>query len=149
MMSKRKKLALKAGAVALVLWGGYTWMNQTPERAETAAKSTITVVEKTLDSTEILLDKSGEAVDGAMVVVSDAWERVDLKGEIDNIQEDVKPYGKAIKKKVDPNKIPVVKSIGWLNSKTSMAAILLLLVAGGTLFMMIFAGPSSLSGGSD
>jgi len=148
-MPKLTKLALKAGVVALVLWGGHKWMNQTPERAETAATTTITVVEKTLDSTEILLDKSGEAVDDAMVVVSDAWERADLKGEIDNIQDDVKPYGKAIKKKVDPNKIPVVKSIGWLNSKTSMAAILLLLVAGGTLFMMIFAGPSSLSGGSD
>jgi len=148
-MPKLTKLALKAGVVALVLWGGHKWMNQTPERAETAATTTITVVEKTLDSTEILLDKSGEAVDDAMVVVSDAWERADLKGEIDNIQDDVKPYGKAIKKTVDPNKIPVLKSVGWLNSKTSMAAILLLLVAGSMLYLMVFAGPSSLSGGRD
>ena len=148
-MPKLTKLALKAGVVALVLWGGHKWMNQTPEHAETAATTTITVVEKTLDSTEILLDKSGEAVDDAMVVVSDAWERADLKGEIDNIQDDVKPYGKAIKKTVDPNKIPVLKSVGWLNDKTSMAAILLLLVAGGMLYLMIFASPSSLSGGRD
>ena len=84
-----------------------------------------------------------------MVVVSDAWERADLKGEIDNIQDDVKPYGKAIKKTVDPNKIPVLKSVGLLNGKTSMAAILLLLVAGSMLYLMVFAGPSSLSGGRD
>ena len=67
-MPKLTKLALKAGVVALVLWGGHKWMNQTPEHAETAATTTITVVEKTLDSTEILLDKSGEAVDDAMAV---------------------------------------------------------------------------------
>ena len=54
-MSQLTKLALKAAIVVLVLWGGYKWVYQTPERAETTAATTITVVEKTLDSTETLL----------------------------------------------------------------------------------------------
>lgn len=148
-MSQLTKLALKAAIVVLVLWGGYKWVYQTPERAETTAATTITVVEKTLDSTETLLDKSGEVVDEAMVVASDAWERVDLEGGIDNIQEDIKPYGKAIKETVDINKIPGVKSAGWLNDKTSLPAIFFFLIAGGMIFLMLFAGPSSLSGGSE
>ena len=146
-MSQLKKMALKTGVVALVLWGGYKWVNQTPEHAAATAVTADQMVETTLDKTDRMLDKSGEAVDEAVMVVSDAWERVDLKGKVDNLQDNVKPVGKMIKKKVDPNNIPGVKAAGWMDSKTSFPAMLLLLVAGVMLSMMALASPSSLSGG--
>lgn len=143
-MSQLTKLILKTGVVALVLWGGYKWVNQTPERAETTASTTNTIVEKTLDKTDLMLDKSGEVVDEAMIAVSDAWDRADLKGDVDTLQDEVKPLGDAIKKRIDPNKVPGGKVA---NGKVSIPALLLFLIAGITLSLMAFAGPSSLSGG--
>jgi hypothetical protein len=146
-MSQLKKMALKTGVIALVLYGGYKWVNQTPERAEATAATTSVVVETTLDKTDLAMDKSGEALDDAVMVVSDAWDRVDLKGKVKDIQSEAKPIGKYIKKTVDPNNIPGVKAAGLMDSKTSFPAMLLLLVAAITLSMMALASPSSLSGG--
>lgn len=146
-MSQLKKMALKTGVIALVLVGGYKWVNQTPERAEATAVTTGAVVETTLDKSDLMLDKSGEAIDEAVMVVSEAWDRVDLKGKVSNIQDSAKPIGKVIKKKVDPNNIPGVKAAGWMDSKTSFPAMLLLLVAGVVLSMLALASPASLSGG--
>ena len=146
-MSQLKKFALKLGAVTLVLWGGYTWVNQTPERAEATAMTTSAVVETTLDKSDLMIDKSGEAVDGAAALVSDTLDRMDIKGKVDNLQDSVKPVGKIIKKKVNPNNIPGVKAAGWLDAKTSFPAMLLLLVAAVVLSLLAIASPASLSGG--
>ena len=54
-MSQLKKIALKMGVVGLVLWGGYTWVNQAPENTATADKMVVT----TLDKTDLALDASG------------------------------------------------------------------------------------------
>lgn len=146
-MSQLKKTALKMGVLGLVIWGGYTWASQTPERAAATAATTDVVVETTLDKTDLALEASGEWIDNKVMLASDAWDRVDLKGKVDNLQDDAKPLGKIIKKKIDPNTIPGVKAAGWMDNKTSLPAMLLLLVAGVMLSMMAFAGPSSLSGG--
>ena len=146
-MSQLKKMALKTGIVALVLVGGYKWVNQTPEHAAKTAVTADYVVETTLDKTDLALDKSGEWIDEKTTIVADAWDRVDLKGKVSNVQDSVKPIGKVIKKKVDPNNIPGVKAAGWLDSKTSFPAMLLLLVAGAVLSMLALASPASLSGG--
>mgnify|MGYP000129673354 CR=1 FL=1 len=146
-MSQLKKMALKTGVIALVLWGGYKWVNQTPERAEAAAVTTGQVVETTLDKTDLALDTSGEWIDDKTMLVKDAWDRVDIKGKVDEVQDSAKPIGKLIKQKVDPNNIPGVKAAGWMDGKTSFPAMLLLLVAGVMLSMMAFASPASLSGG--
>ncbi|MDB2437488.1 hypothetical protein N9W89_02120 [Hellea sp.] len=146
-MSQLKKFALKMGVLGLVLWGGYSWVNHSPERAETAAVTTDVVVETTLDKTDLALDASGEWIDAKVTIAADAWDRVDLKGKISDLQDDAKPIGKMIKKKVDPNNIPGVKSAEWMDSHTSFPAMLLLLVAGIMLSMMALASPSSLSGG--
>ena len=142
-MSQLKKMTLKMGVVALVLVGGYKWVNQTPENAVAAGS----VVEATLDKSDLALDKSGEWIDEKAIIVADAWGRVDVKGKVDNLQDSVAPVGKMIKKTVDPNNIPGVKAAGWMDSKTSFPAMLLLLVAGVMLSMMALASPSSLSGG--
>jgi len=142
-MSQLKKTALKMGVLGLVLWGGYKWVNQTPENTATANA----VVETTLDKTDLALDKSGEWVDEKATIVADTWDRVDLKGKVSNAQDSVKPMGKVIKKTVDPNNIPGVKAAGWLDGKTSFPAMLLLLVAAVTLSLMAFASPASLTGG--
>jgi len=146
-MSQLKKMTLKMGVLGLVLWGGYSWVNQTPERAEATAVTTDRVVETTLDKTDLAMDKSGEAIDEALMVVSDAWDRVDLKGKVNDLQDSAKPIGKVIKKTVDPNNIPGVKAAGWMDSKTSFPAMLLLLVAGVVLSLLAVASPSSLTGG--
>jgi hypothetical protein len=142
-MSQLKKMTLKMGVLGLVLWGGYTWVNQTPENAVMADA----VVETTLDKTDLALDTSGEWIDEKTTIIADAWDRVDLKGKVSNAQDSVKPIGKVIKKKVDPNNIPGVKAAGWLDGKTSFPAMLLLLVAGAVLSMLALASPASLSGG--
>jgi len=142
-MSQLKKTALKMGVLGLVLWGGYTWVNQSPENTATADN----MVETTLDKTDLALDKTGEFIDKVVMVVSDTWDRMDIKGKVDNLQDSAKPVGKVIKKKVDPNNIPGVKEAGWLDSKTSFPAMLLLLVAGVVLSLLAVASPSSLSGG--
>ena len=142
-MSQLKKSALKMGALGLILWGGYSWVNHTPENAVTADK----VVETTLDKTDLALDKSGEFIDEKTTIVVDAWDRVDLSGKVNELQDSAKPIGKMIRKTVDPNNIPGVKAAGWMDSKTSFPAMLLLLVAGVMLSMMALASPSSLSGG--
>jgi len=146
-MSHFKKTALKMGVLGLVLWGGYSWVNQTPERAEATAVTTDKVVETTLDNTELAIDVSGEWIDEKTTIVADAWDRVDLSGKVGDLQDSVKPVGKMIKKKVNPNNIPGVKAAGWLDGKTSFPAMLLLLVAGVTLSLMAFASPASLTGG--
>lgn len=142
-MSQLKKMALKTGIVALVLVGGYKWVNQTPENAVAADK----MIETTLDKSDVALDKSGEWIDEKATIVADALDRIDVKGKVDNFQDSVKPVGKMIKKKVDPNKIPGVKAAGWLDGKTSFPAMLLLLVAGVVLSLLALASPASLSGG--
>lgn len=142
-MSHFKKMALKMGVLGLVLWGGYTWVNQTPENTAIADN----MVETTLDKTDLALDKSSEWVDEKVTIVADAWDRVDLKGKVSNAQDSVKPIGEVVKKKVDPNNIPGVKAAGWLDGKTSFPAMLLLLVAGAVLSMLALASPASLSGG--
>jgi len=142
-MSQLKKIALKSGVLALVLWGGYKWVNQTPENAVAADK----MVETTLDKTDLAMDKSGEWIDEKATIVADVWDRLDIKGKVDDFQDSVKPIGKVIKKKVDPNNIPGVKAAGWLDSKTSFPAMLLLLVAGTVLSMLALASPASLTGG--
>jgi len=146
-MSQLKKMALKTGVIALVLYGGYKWVNQTPERAEATSITTGIVVETTLDKTDLAMDKSGEWIDDKVMIVSDAWDRLDLKGKVKGVQSDAKPIGKYIKQKVDPNNIPGVKAAGWMDSKTSFPAMLLLLVALTTLSLMAFASPASLTGG--
>jgi len=142
-MSQLKKMALKTGVLSLVLWGGYSWVNQTPENAIAAD----TAVETILDKSELALDKSGEWIDEKVTIAADALDRVDIGGKVDDFQDSVKPVGKVIKKKVDPNNIPGVKAAGWLDGKTSFPAMLLLLVAGVMLSMMAFASPASLTGG--
>ena len=142
-MSQLKKIALKMGVVGLVLWGGYTWVNKAPENAVAAEA----VVETTLDKTDLALDKSGEWVDEKVTIVADAWDRVDLKGKVSNAQDSVKPMGKVIKKTVNPNNIPGVKEAGWLDSKTSFPAMLLLLVASVVLSLLALSSPSSLTRG--
>ena len=142
-MSQLKKIALKMGVVGLVLWGGYTWVNKAPENAVAAEA----VVETTLDKTDLALDKSGEWVDEKATIVADAWDRVDVKGKVSNLQDSVKPVGKVIKKKVDPNNIPGVKAAGWLDSKTSFPAMLLLLVASVVLSLLALSSPGSLTRG--
>lgn len=146
-MSQLKKTALKMGVLGCVIWGGYMWANQTPERAAATAATTDVVVETTLDKSDMALDVSGEWIDDKVMLASDAWDRVDLKGKVGNLQDDAKPLGKIIKKKVDPNNIPGVKAAGWMDSKTSFPAMLLFLVAGIVLSMLALASPSSLSGG--
>ena len=142
-MSQLKKTALKMGVLGLVLWGGYTWVNQSPENTATADKMVVT----TLDKTDLALDASGEWIDEKATIVADAWDRVDVKGKVSNLQDSVKPVGSVIKKKVDPNNIPGVKAAGWLDGKTSFPAMLLLLVAGVVLSLLAIASPASLSGG--
>lgn len=142
-MSQLKKTALKLGVVGLVLWGGYKWVNQAPENTVAADKLVVT----TLDKSDLALDRSEEWMDEKATMVADVWDRVDLKGKVSNAQDSVKPIGKVIKKKVDPNNIPGVKEAGWLDSKTSFPAMLLLLVAGVVLSMLALASPASLSGG--
>ncbi len=146
-MSQLKKKALKMGVLGLVLWGGYTWVNQTPERADATAVMTDNVVETTLDKTDLAMDKSGEWIDEKTTMVADVWDRVDIEGKVSALQDNVKPVGKMIKKKVNPNNIPGVKEAGWLDSKTSFPAMLLLLVAGVVLTLLAVASPASLSGG--
>ena len=142
-MSQLKKFALKSGMLALVLWGGYKWVNHAPENAVAADKMVVT----TLDKSDLALDKSGEWIDETATLVADAWDRVDIKGKVDELQDNAKPIGKMIRKKVDPNNIPGVKAAGWLDGKTSFPAMLLLLVAGVMLSLMAVASPSSLTGG--
>ena len=142
-MSQLKKTALKMGVLGLVLWGGYTWVNQSPENTATADNMVVT----TLDKTDLALDASGEWIDEKATIVADAWDRVDVKGKVNNFQDSVKPVGKMIKKKVDPNNIPGVKAAGWLDGKTSFPAMLLLLVAGVVLSLLAIASPASLTGG--
>ncbi len=142
-MSQFKKTALKMGVVALVLVGGYKWVNQAPENAVMAD----TMVGTTLDKTDLALDASSEWIDEKATIVADALGRVDIKGKVGNVQDSLKPVGKVIKKKIDPNNIPGMKAAGWLDGKTSFPAMLLLLVAGVMLSMMALASPSSLSGG--
>ena len=142
-MSYFKKTALKMGVLGLVLWGGYSWVNKAPENAVAAEA----VVETTLDKTDLALDKSGEWVDEKVTIVADAWDRVDLKGKVSNAQDSVKPMGKVIKKTVNPNNIPGVKEAGWLDSKTSFPAMLLLLVASVVLSLLALSSPSSLTRG--
>jgi len=146
-MSQLKKMTLKTGVLGLVLWGGYSWVNHTPERAAATAVTADHVVETTLDKTDLALETSGEWMDAKATIVADAWERLDVSGKVDNLQDSVKPIGKMIKKKADPNNIPGVKAAGWLDKNTSFPAMLLLLVAGVMLSMMAMASPSSLSGG--
>ncbi|WP_034389037.1 hypothetical protein [Hellea balneolensis] len=146
-MSQLKKTVLKMGVLGLVLWGGYSWINQSPERAEMTAVTTDKVIETTLDKSDLALDASGEWIDDKVVLASDAWDRVDIKGKVSDLQSEAKPIGKIIKQKVDPNNIPGVKAAGWMDNKTSFPAMLLLLVAGVMLSMMALASPSSLSGG--
>ena len=142
-MSQLKKSALKMGALGLILWGGYSWVNHTPENAVAADK----VVETTLDKTDLALDKSGEFIDEKTTIVVDAWDRLDLSGKVNELQDSAKPIGSVIKQTVEPTNIPGVKAAGWMDSKTSFPAMLLLLVAGVMLSMMALASPSSLSGG--
>ena len=142
-MSYFKKTALKMGVLGLVLWGGHTWVNKAPEDAVAAEA----VVETTLDKTDLALDKSGEWVDEKVTIVADAWDRVDLKGKVSNAQDSVKPMGKVIKKTVIPNNIPGVKEAGWLDSKTSFPAMLLLLVASVVLSLLALSSPGSLTRG--
>jgi len=142
-MSQLKKTALKMGVLGLVLWGGYTWVNKAPENAVAAEA----VVETTLDKTDLALDASGEWIDEKATIVADAWDRVDVKGKVSNLQDSVKPVGKVIKKKVDPNNIPGVKAAGWLDSKTSFPAMLLLLVASVVLSLLALSSPGSLTRG--
>ena len=142
-MSHFKKIALKMGVLGLVLWGGYTWVNKAPENAVAAEA----VVETTLDKTDLALDASGEWIDEKATIVADAWDRVDVKGKVSNLQDSVKPVGKVIKKKVDPNNIPGVKAAGWLDSKTSFPAMLLLLVASVVLSLLALSSPGSLTRG--
>ena len=142
-MSQLKKTALKMGVLGLVLWGGYTWVNKSPENAVAAEA----VVETTLDKTDLALDASGEWIDEKATIVADAWDRVDVKGKVSNLQDSVKPVGKVIKKKVDPNNIPGVKAAGWLDSKTSFPAMLLLLVASVVLSLLALSSPGSLTRG--
>ena len=142
-MSHFKKIALKTGVLGLVLWGGYTWVNQAPENAVAADK----MVETTLDKSDLAIDTSGEWIDEKTTIVADAWDRVDIEGKVDNFQDSVKPVGRMIKKKVDPNNIPGVKAAGWLDGKTSFPAMLLLLVAGVVLSLLAIASPASLTGG--
>jgi len=142
-MSYFKKTALKMGVLGLVLWGGYSWVNKAPENAVAAEA----VVETTLDKTDLALDKSGEWVDEKVTIVADAWDRVDLKGKVSNAQDSVKPMGKVIKKTVIPNNIPGVKEAGWLDSKTSFPAMLLLLVASVVLSLLALSSPGSLTRG--
>lgn len=146
-MSQLKKMALKSGVVALVLWGGYKWVNQTPEHAASTAIAADQVVGKTLHKTDVMLDQSGEWVSAKATFVADAWDRVDVKGKVRSAQDSAKPIGKVIKKTVDPNNIPGVKAAGWMDRKTSFPAMLLLLVAGVVLSLLALASPSSLSGG--
>ena len=142
-MSHFKKIALKTGVLGLVLWGGYTWVNQAPENAVAADK----MVETTLDKSDLAIDTSGEWIDEKTTIVADAWDRVDIEGKVDNFQDSVKPIGKIIKKTVDPKNIPGVKEAGWMDSKTSFPAMLLVLVAFVTLSLMAIASPASLTGG--
>ena len=142
-MSQLKKTALKMGVLGLVLWGGYTWVNQSPENTATADNMVVT----TLDKTDLALDASGEWIDEKATIVADAWDRVDVKGKVSNLQDSVKPVGKVIKKKVDPNNIPGVKAAGWLDSKTSFPAMLLLLVASVVLSLLALSSPGSLTRG--
>ena len=142
-MSQLKKTALKMGVLGLVLWGSYTWVNQSPENTATADKMVVT----TLDKTDLTLNASGEWIDEKATIVADAWDRVDVKGKVSNLQDSVKPVGKVIKKKADPNNIPGVKAAGWLDSKTSFPAMLLLLVASVVLSLLALSSPSSLTRG--
>ena len=105
------------------------------------------MVVTTLDKTDLALDASGEWIDEKATIVADAWDRVDVKGKVSNLQDSVKPVGSVIKKKVDPNNIPGVKAAGWLDGKTSFPAMLLLLVAGVVLSLLAIASPASLTGG--
>jgi len=146
-MSQLKKMTLKMGVLGLVLWGGHSWINHTPERAAATAVTADAVVETTLDKTDLMLDQSGEWVDAKATIVADAWDRVDLKGKVSSAQDSAKPFGKMLKKNVNPNNIPGVKAAGWMDSKTSFPAMLLLLVAGVMLSLVAFASPSSLTGG--
>lgn len=146
-MSQLKKMALKTGVIALVLVGGYKWVNQTPERAEATAIKADHVVEATLDKTDLALDKSGEWIDEKSTIVADALERADLEGKVNDLQDKAQPIGKFIKKKVNPNNIPGVKAAGWMDGKTSFPAMLLLFVAGIVLSMLALASPGSLTGG--
>jgi len=51
-MSQLKKMTLKMGALGLILWGGYSWVNHTPENAVAADKVIVT----TLDKTDLAMD---------------------------------------------------------------------------------------------
>ena len=142
-MSQLKKTVLKMGVIGLVAWGGYKWVNHSPDNAVAAE----IMVETTLDKTDIAMDKSSEWVDEKATLVADAVGRLGIKDKVDALQDNTKPIGSAIKQTVDPKNIPGVKAAGWLDKKTSFPAMLLFLVAGVVLSMLALASPASLSGG--
>jgi len=146
-MSHLRKIALKTGVVALVLWGGYNWLNRTPERADAAVIKSEAFVDKTLETSDIWLDKSGQWADDKAGLISESWDRLDIGGKVDNLQDKTLPIGNKIKAVTNPKNIPGMDAAHWADKNMSFPAMLMMLVTVGVLALMALASPSSLSGG--
>ncbi|MEP1230255.1 MAG: hypothetical protein ABJG88_06230 [Litorimonas sp.] len=135
-MSHVKKSTIKVGVLALALWGGYSWVNQTPDRAENLISHAKYVAEVTEEKTEAAFEKTNEWASENAEVASNAWDSVGLESSVDNLQDRAKPYRRSVINAARPVTTPVAKIGRWVDSKISLIGVLFILLTGSTVVIM-------------
>ncbi len=135
-MSQIKKFMVKAGLLAIVTWGGYSWVNQSPERAESVVSKAKYAAQVTEERAEAALDKTSALVSENTALASQAWENVGLESKVDELQDSVRPIRSSFVNTARPVTGPAVKAGHWMDNKMSLIGILFILIAGSMVAVM-------------
>ena len=130
------KKVIKCSIAALVLWGGYAFINQNPQRAEDFASKTKYAVQLTEEKTGAALDKTSALVSENTALASQAWGKIGLERKADDLQDSVRPIRTSLVNTARPVTRPVVKAGHWMDNKMSLIGILFILIAGSMVAVM-------------
>jgi len=128
-MSHMKKFMVKVGLLAIVAWGGYNWVNQSPEHRDAVSAEVVSVIQTTEENANAAVEKTGEFKDRTTAAASNALGSLAINSRADALQDSAKPLRRSIRKSIRPVTGPIVKAANKADKKVSLVGIAFMLIA--------------------
>jgi len=129
-MSHIKKLMVNTSLLALVTLGGYSWINQTPDRSQAIAEKITSMTQTAEDNAQAGFEKTSEWTGEKKAAASQAWDNIGLDAKVDALQQSARPIRTSMLQTVAPITSPVARAAKKVDKKISLIGIVFMLVAG-------------------
>lgn len=129
-MSHFGKNIIKLGLVALALWGGYNWINQSPAHKNAVSTKTVSIVQASEDRANAALKSTNAFMGKTKDAAASRLKPLNINNRVDALQSQAKPLRRSIQKSTRPVTAPVAKAAAQVDKKFPLIGIIFMLISG-------------------